>query len=101
MRDGVLLCKLLDVLRPGIISKVAVEAQAAAGTDAEEVPEQSVEHFITAVKQLGLPSAALFSAADVASSGWEERPRVVECLLTLKRYHESEQAAGVPETPYR
>lgn len=46
--------------------------------------------FLSALQLLQLPSAAMFSVADLESEGWEERTRITECLLTLKRYHESE-----------
>lgn len=51
----------------------------------------NVVRFLSALQLLQLPSAAMFSVADLESEGWEERTRITECLLTLKRYHDSEQ----------
>lgn len=55
----------------------------------------NVERFLSACQLLQLPSAAMFSVADLNSDGWEERTRITECLLTLKRYHESEQTMSI------
>ncbi|KAK9806220.1 hypothetical protein WJX72_005827 [[Myrmecia] bisecta] len=103
LRDGVLLCKVLNAIRPGIIPRVAEEAEQ---TDPETgeliISTENIDNFLRAVEMLALPSAAIFSIADIDSDGWEERPRVVECLLTLRRYHETEkQSMELLKTPNR
>ena len=55
----------------------------------QHMGSNNVDRFLSALQLLQLPSASMFSAADLESDGWEERPRVSDCLLTLKRYHES------------
>ena len=61
----------------------------------------NAQKFISAVQRLQLPSASQFALHDLQSTGWEDRDRITECLLTLKRYHESEQKSGVALSPFR
>ena len=61
----------------------------------------NAQRFIDAVQRLQLPSASQFSLEDLQSTGWEDRQRVSECLLTLKRYHEAEQKSGIPSSPFK
>ena len=61
----------------------------------------NAQKFIHAVQRLQLPSASQFLLEDLQSTGWEDRQRVTECLLTLKRYHEAEQKTSVPLSPFR
>ena len=60
----------------------------------------NAQKFISAVQRLQLPSASQFALHDLQSTGWEDRERITECLLTLKRYHESEQKSGVAISPF-
>ena len=71
--------------------------------DASGQPENigNAQKFIAAVQRLQLPSASQFALEDLQSTGWEDRQRVTECLLTLKRYHEAEQKSGVPSSPFK
>ncbi len=52
------------------------------------------------MQRLQLPSASQFALKDLQSTGWEDRERITECLLTLKRYYEAEQKSGVAVSPF-
>lgn len=58
---------------------------------------ENITNFIHAVQTMGLPSSSVFSVADIDANGWEERPRVVDCILTLKRCYEADQQ-GIAKT---
>ena len=50
---------------------------------------ENVQNFLRFVtSNLGMPSDCQFSCADLESEGWEDRPRVADCVLWLKRLHE-------------
>lgn len=69
--------------------------------DGQPLGSSNAEMVISALQLLQLPSASMFSLADIQSTGWEERPRITDCLLTLKRYHESEQCSQkVTSSPF-
>ena len=48
---------------------------------------ENVQNFLRVVTGMGMPSDCQFSCADLESEGWEDRPRVADCLLWLKRLH--------------
>lgn len=59
--------------------------QAPHGTElADEEADHNRAVIINLLQQLRVPDNTLFSAEDLASTGWEERPRVVETILFIK-----------------
>ncbi len=60
----------------------------------------NAQTFIDAVQKLQLPSTSQFALHDLQSTGWEDRDRITECMLTLKRYYEAEQKSGVTVSPF-
>ncbi|KAL0030034.1 hypothetical protein WJX79_002301 [Trebouxia sp. C0005] len=99
LRDGILLCKVLNILRPGIIPQVQEEHELDP-TSGQPTDTGNAQKFIDAVQRLQLPSASQFALKDLQSTGWEDRERITECLLTLKRYYEAEQKSGVAVSPF-
>ncbi|WIA16158.1 hypothetical protein OEZ85_012873 [Tetradesmus obliquus] len=88
LKDGVLLCRMVNTLWPGI------NAQCLEATDVEQSPhgvQQQMAHnlaeFFSAVEQQlqGLPLDCRFSVADVGSvEHAEERPQVANCILYIR-----------------
>lgn len=56
---------------------------------------ENVQRFMSAAISMGVPQEYMFSLPDVESDGTEERPRVSDCILWLKRLHGS----SVPASP--
>lgn len=55
----------------------------------------NVTSFLQAVQPM-LPADAKFSLHDLESDGWEERPRITECLLHLRRLAEGGSQSASP-----
>jgi hypothetical protein len=56
---------------------------------------ENVSNFIKAVQALDIPANSIFSLGDLNLESWEERPRVVECLLCLKRLDEAARGVNI------
>ncbi|KAG2429706.1 hypothetical protein HYH02_013963 [Chlamydomonas schloesseri] len=83
--DGRLLCKVLNTVYANAIAKI--EAGEAAG-------DANVGAFLHFMEKTNVPSEAKFSVQDLRSDGWDDRPRVVECLLWLQKVHRSSDLAS-------
>ncbi len=55
---------------------------------------ENVQSFIKVVQDLNVPSDSTFSYEDLTSDGDQERPRVADCVLWLKRIWEHKEASG-------
>jgi len=76
LRDGVLLCRAINVLKPGSVAKIAKPFTKDAYT-------QNLSAFIKGAESFGVPSDKLFAPADLVEG--ENIPKVINCLLTLAR----------------
>jgi len=94
LKDGVLLCRLMNRLVPYSIPKVIEQPDDSIGCT-EQVC-QNMDNFLTAAEKFGMPSESLFSIEDVMDGTWEDRPKVAECLYQLERIAEQ---MGVPNDP--
>lgn len=89
LKDGVLLCKTLNSVFPGMIPKI-IEDMPSSGSPGGKIKMlENVQNFLRAVNTIRLPADCLFSVADLESTGWEDRPRIVDCILQLKRLAEA------------
>ena len=104
LRDGTVLCRLLNAVRPGTIPKVlsnmwshrlshmsstqVEDVSSTSGTGERIRSMENVVNFLKAVRALGLPYTTAFNMPDLEAAGPEERPRVAECIMALKRLHE-------------
>ncbi|GIL60968.1 hypothetical protein Vafri_15770 [Volvox africanus] len=78
LRDGVILCETLNKVRP---NAVQVETGGEAGLT-------NVQAFLSFISdQLQCPSEAKFSVHDLFSEDYDDRTRIVDCLLWLRKVH--------------
>ncbi|GAB4818535.1 hypothetical protein N2152v2_005581 [Parachlorella kessleri] len=90
LSDGVILCRLLNVLQPGTVARV-IEGGVDSCTGEVIQTFENVSNFIRACRSF---TAEVFSARDLEDCG--ERPQVVECLMSLRDWHMAALAAGQP-----
>ncbi|XP_040065904.1 muscle-specific protein 20 [Ixodes scapularis] len=76
LRDGVVLCKVMNALQPGIIPKINT-------TGGQFKKMENIVMFQNAAKQWGVPEIDVFQTVDL----WEKRniPQVSQCILALGR----------------
>ncbi|MEW5299266.1 MAG: hypothetical protein WDW36_002299 [Sanguina aurantia] len=89
LKDGVILCRILNSVVPGHVPKVIDSNQVEGRHIGSQVQSiENVQNFLQGVQQLRVPTDCIFSLSDLESDGWEDRPRIVDCLLWLKRLYE-------------
>ncbi|XP_010506786.1 PREDICTED: kinesin-like protein KIN-14G [Camelina sativa] len=95
LRSGIILCKVLNKVHPGAVSKV-VESPCDAILVADGAPLsafqyfENVRNFLVAIQDMGFPS---FEASDLEQGG--NASRVVNCVLAIKSYDEWKQSGGI------
>ncbi|MCO5564066.1 hypothetical protein L7F22_017722 [Adiantum nelumboides] len=94
LRDGNVLCRLISKVDPALMFKV-LEAEEF-GSNTSPSQDSSLRRFLKAVSLVKLPS---FEALDLEQPNYQQLSleRVVDCLLSLKSYHE--WALGKQHTP--
>ncbi|ESQ39398.1 hypothetical protein EUTSA_v10001292mg [Eutrema salsugineum] len=94
LRSGIILCKVLNKVHPGAVSKV-VESPCDAILVADGAPLsafqyfENVRNFLVAIQEMGFPT---FEASDLEQGG--KASRVVNCVLAIKSYDEWKQSGG-------
>ncbi|KAK9152324.1 hypothetical protein Syun_010633 [Stephania yunnanensis] len=95
LRNGLILCNVLNKVNPGAVSKVvenpvvAVQSSDGAAQSAIQYFE-NMRNFLVAVGDMKLLT---FEASDLEKGG--SSVKVVDCILCLKGYHEWKQAGGI------
>ncbi|VVB03624.1 unnamed protein product [Arabis nemorensis] len=95
LRSGIILCKVLNKVQPGAISKV-VESPCDAILVADGAPLsafqyfENVRNFLVAIQEMGFPT---FEASDLEQGG--KASRIVNCVLAIKSYDEWKQSGGI------
>ncbi|KAJ2791117.1 Protein kinase of the Mitotic Exit Network [Coemansia linderi] len=87
LRDGVVLCHLINKLRPGAIKSI----------NTRRLPftqMENISNFLAAARKLGLESTDLFQTVDLYEG--KNMPRVIMTLLTIARV-----VAGIPLNSHR
>jgi hypothetical protein len=76
LKDGIILCKLMNKLMPGCIKKIDTKGGGFALM-------QNIERFQTAAKQWGVPVNEVFQTVDL----WEKKniPQVTLCIHSMGR----------------
>ncbi|KAK9664355.1 hypothetical protein RND81_14G035900 [Saponaria officinalis] len=101
LRNGIILCNVINKIQPGIISKVVqnnvpVESESNLW-DSRPLPAYmyfvNVRNFLVAVEELKLPA---FEASDLQRENLQagSAARIVDCILALKSYHEWKESSG-------
>lgn len=77
LKDGIVLCRLANVLQPGIIPRIEVKSKMAFKC------MENINQFTKAALELGVPQTELFQTVDL----WERQnlSQVVICLESLAR----------------
>ncbi|KAL9237958.1 hypothetical protein vseg_012446 [Gypsophila vaccaria] len=101
LRNGIILCKVINKVQPGIISKVvenhvAVESESTS-KDSRPLSAyqyfENVRNFLVAVQELKLPA---FEASDLQRESFQagSAARIADCILALKSYHQWKESSG-------
>ncbi|EFJ12333.1 hypothetical protein SELMODRAFT_124154 [Selaginella moellendorffii] len=95
LRNGISLCKLVNSVQPGSVSRVVESCSSSPADGALSAYQyfENVRNFLVAVEDLSIPT---FDASDLeeASFGGGSVARVVDCILGLKLYHEWKGRGG-------
>ncbi|KAK4485438.1 hypothetical protein RD792_008078 [Penstemon davidsonii] len=99
LRNGLILCKIINKIQPGSVSKVIENNSATQSLlwDSQPLPAyqyfENVRNFLAAVEELKLP---VFEASIFERDNLEEgsSTKVVDCILALKAYSEWKQMTG-------
>lgn len=95
LRNGLVLCKVLNRVNPGSVPKVvenpvdAVQSSDGAAQSAIQYFE-NMRNFLVAVTEMNLLT---FEASDIEKGG--SSMKVVDCILCLKAYHEWKISGGI------
>ncbi|KAL5548731.1 hypothetical protein UlMin_003962, partial [Ulmus minor] len=95
LRNGLILCNVLNKVNPGAVLKV-VESPVIAVQSIEGAAQSAIQYFenmrnfLEAVKEMQLLT---FEASDLEKGG--SSSKVVDCILCLKGYYEWKQAGGI------
>lgn len=76
LRDGVVLCKLIEKLQPGSVPKINTSG-------GQFKFMENINHFQTACRRYGVPDVDVFQTVDL----YEKRniPAVTQCIMALGR----------------
>ncbi|XP_014751524.1 kinesin-like protein KIN-14F isoform X2 [Brachypodium distachyon] len=95
LRNGLVLCKVLNRVNPGAVPKVVenpVDAEQSADGAAQSAIQyfENMRNFLVAVCEMNLLT---FEASDIEKGG--ASMKVVDCILCLKGYHEWKLSGGI------
>ncbi|KAK9798229.1 hypothetical protein WJX73_010651 [Symbiochloris irregularis] len=91
LRDGVLFCRLLKILRPHF--DIPITQQVGSTTAGSQIQSlENVTRFLEGLAFFQFPAAAKFEISDLEAPATDERPQVTRCIMTLKRCHDAERA---------
>ncbi|KAE8734380.1 Kinesin heavy chain, putative isoform 4 [Hibiscus syriacus] len=96
LRNGLILCNVINKIHPGAVAKVVESNSHAQSFNREFQPPrayqyfENVRNFLVSIEELKLPA---FEACDLERDKVEagSAAKVVDCILALKSYHECKQ----------
>ncbi|PIA48351.1 hypothetical protein AQUCO_01400749v1 [Aquilegia coerulea] len=98
LRNGIVLCNVINKIQPGIVPKVIESHNNSSSSplisEAQPLPAyqyfENVRNFLVAVEELKLPA---FEASDLERESLDagSTAKIVDCILSLKSYHEWKQ----------
>ncbi|KAF9592793.1 hypothetical protein IFM89_017363 [Coptis chinensis] len=101
LRNGLILCNVINKIQPGSVPKVIESSNTSTWSitsEAQPLPAyqyfENVRNFLVAVGELNLPA---FEASDLERDSLDagSTAKIVDCILSLKSYHEYKQWGGV------
>lgn len=94
LRDGIILCRLIDAIKPG-----SIQGKLASATNKDK--RRNIEWFLRSCEAYGVPTEVLFEPEDLLFM--RHMPRVTRCLFALgKKVDEdpSYNGPGIGHEPY-
>ncbi|XP_066317034.1 kinesin-like protein KIN-14A isoform X1 [Miscanthus floridulus] len=93
LRNGIVLCKAINKLQPGAVAKIITNAPCDSQPLTAFQYFENIRNFLVAVNKLKLPS---FEASDLDKDNLDAGTvgKIVDCVISLKSYHEWKQAGG-------
>ncbi|RCV23383.1 hypothetical protein SETIT_5G001800v2 [Setaria italica] len=93
LRNGIVLCNAINKLQPGAVPKVITNAPCDSQPLTAFQYFENIRNFLVAVQDLKLPS---FEASDLDKDNLDAGTvaKIVDCVISLKSYHEWKQAGG-------
>ncbi|XP_040385069.1 kinesin-like protein KIN-14A [Oryza brachyantha] len=93
VRNGIVLCKAINKIQPGSVPKVVANASFDSQPSTAFQYFENIRNFLVAVQELKLPS---FEASDLEKENIDAGSvgKVVDCVISLKSYHEWKQRGG-------
>ncbi|CAM0145468.1 unnamed protein product [Urochloa decumbens] len=97
LRNGIVLCKAINKLQPGAVPKVVTNAPCESQPSTAFQYFENIRNFLVAVHNLKLPS---FEASDLDKDNLDAGTvgKIVDCIISLKSYHEWKQSGRASGT---
>lgn len=91
LKNGIVLCKLINSVRPGTVPKIVELASPIVGIGPSAFQHfENVRTFLVSVEEMKLPS---FDVSDLEKEVGSSA-KVVDCILSLKAFYEWQQGTG-------
>ncbi|KAM0851108.1 hypothetical protein ACQ4PT_052632 [Festuca glaucescens] len=93
LRNGIVLCKAINKIQPGVVPKVVAYAPCDSQPSTAFQYFENIRNFLVAVQELKLPC---FEASDLEKENVDAGSvgKIVDCVNSLKSYHERKQLGG-------
>ncbi|KAM0858996.1 hypothetical protein ACQ4PT_047517 [Festuca glaucescens] len=93
LRNGIVLCKAINKIQPGVVPKVVAYAPCDSHPSTAFQYFENIRNFLVAVQELKLPC---FEASDLEKENVDAGSvgKIVDCVNSLKSYHERKQCGG-------
>ncbi|XP_044356310.1 kinesin-like protein KIN-14A isoform X2 [Triticum aestivum] len=93
LRNGIVLCKAINKIQPGVVPKVVANAPCDSQPSTAFQYFENIRNFLVAVQALKLPS---FEASDLEKDNLDAGSvgKIVDCVNSLKSYQERKKCSG-------
>ncbi|KAE8810010.1 Kinesin-4 [Hordeum vulgare] len=93
LRNGIVLCKAINKIQPGLVPKVVANAPCDSQPSTAFQYFENIRNFLVAVQELKLPS---FEASDLEKDNLDAGSvgKIVDCVNSLKSYQERKKCSG-------
>ncbi|VAH75433.1 unnamed protein product [Triticum turgidum subsp. durum] len=92
LRNGIVLCKAINKIQPGVVPKVVANAPCDSQPSTAFQYFENIRNFLVAVQELKLPS---FEASDLEKDNLDAGSvgKIVDCVNSLKSYQERKKCS--------